>query len=369
MQVLLSDASGLTSRQVATILSRQGHTVHVLSTSAIPLTRFTRHVHKVHRMPPLGPDPYLWLEGALKLLHAYTFDVFLCTQEQVAIISAEAELVGDIGIHFAVPDFGGLKKVMDKISAYETLKLAGLPQPESLAVKSGKELCACSHLIPAYIKTPIGTASAGVQFVSTNADLQSAARRHSNIGSFDEKGQLLVQRAVQGPLLMVSAVFSHGHLVAWHACLRVEEGMGGGASKKSSLPLPIIGEHLAKLVGILNWHGALSMDGILRDSNVLYIDVNPRIVEPMNALNSGVDLVDSLLRVSMSGTESIPKAIPAGIMGVDTHQFLLAILKAGMTGRMAVTREVCQAVLGQGPYNGSVEELTPLNGDILSFIQ
>jgi hypothetical protein len=110
------------------------------------------------------------------------------------------------------------------------------------------------------------------------------------------------------------------------------------------------------------------MDGILRDSDVFYIDVNPRIVEPMNALNSGVDLVDSLLRVSMSGTESIPEALPAGIIGVDTHQFLLAILKAGRSGRMAITREVCQAVLGQGPYNGSAEELTPLDGDILSFI-
>jgi len=368
MQILLSDASSLTSRQVATILSRQGHTVHVLSTSAIPLTRFTRHVYKVHRVPPFGPDPYLWLGGALQVLRNYTFDFLLCTQEQVAIISAEAESIRDLGVRFAVPDFNGLKKVMDKISAYDTLSAAGLQQPESIVVKSVADLYACSYLLPAYIKTPIGTASSGVQFIATDIDLRSVAKRYGDVGSFDGNGQLLVQKAVQGPLLMISGVFSHGHLVAWHACLRVKEGMGGGASKKSSLPLPEIGEHLAKLGGFLKWHGAISMDGILKDNEVIYIDVNPRIVEPVNALNSGVDLVDTLLRVSATGTDSAPEALPAGKVGIKTHQLVLAILKAGIDGRMAVAKEVYLAILGQDSYQGSVEELTPCQGDILSFI-
>lgn len=202
-------------------------------------------------MPPFGPNPYLWLEGTLQILRRYTFDVLLCTQEQVAIISAEADRIRNLGVSFAVPEFGSLKKVMDKISAYDTLTMAGLQQPESVVVKNTADLCACSYLLRAYIKTPIGTASVGVQFVATNADLHHATRRYGDIGSFDGNGRLLVQRAVQGQLLMISAVFSHGHLIAWHACLRVKEGMGGGASKKSSLPLPEIGEHLAKLGSFL----------------------------------------------------------------------------------------------------------------------
>jgi hypothetical protein len=284
------------------------------------------------------------------------------------MVSAEAQRIRNLGVCFAVPDFDGLKRVMDKISAYNTLAAAGLQQPESIVVNTVADICACSYILPAYIKTPIGTASAGVQFVATDADLQSVARKHGDVGSFDVNGQLLVQRAVQGPLVMISAVFSHGCLIAWHACLRVKEGMGGGASKKSSLPLPKIGDHLAKFGGFLEWHGAISMDGILRDGEVFYIDINPRIVEPMNALNSGVDLVDALLRVSASGTNSIPEAVPVGRMGVDTHQLLLAILKAGTNGRIAVVREVCQAVLGQGSYEGSIEELTPFQGDIFSPI-
>lgn len=110
------------------------------------------------------------------------------------------------------------------------------------------------------------------------------------------------------------------------------------------------------------------MDGILKNGDVFYIDVNPRIVEPMSALNSGVDLVDALLRVSASDMESCPEALPAGRIGADTHQLLLAMLKAGANGRMAVVREVYRTILGQESYMNSVEELTPFKGDILSFI-
>jgi hypothetical protein len=74
--------------------------------------------------------------------------------------------------------------------------VAGLQQTECVFVKSVADIRACPCLLPAYIKTPIGTASVGVQFAATDANLQNAERRHVHIGSFDGKGQLLVHRAV-----------------------------------------------------------------------------------------------------------------------------------------------------------------------------
>jgi hypothetical protein len=44
MRVLLSEGSGLTSRQVAGRLGALGHEVEILSSSKICLTRFTRYV-------------------------------------------------------------------------------------------------------------------------------------------------------------------------------------------------------------------------------------------------------------------------------------------------------------------------------------
>lgn len=65
MLILLSDGAGLTARQCATVLARAGHRVEALSPAGLHLCRMTRHVRRVHDVPPLGRDPFGWLEAAL----------------------------------------------------------------------------------------------------------------------------------------------------------------------------------------------------------------------------------------------------------------------------------------------------------------
>ena len=166
---------------------------------------------------------------------------------------------------------------------------------------------------------------------------------------------------------MVQAVADRGRLVAHHACLRLHEGVGGGASLKESVILPGLAEMLARLVGGLDWHGALSMDMIIADSGAVVIDVNPRLVEPANASAAGVDLVAAMLDVA-GGTPSRQR--PAGKAGVRTRQTLLAILGAAeQQGRRgAVLGEAFQATFARGEYAGSVEELTPVAGDPIAMV-
>jgi hypothetical protein len=162
---------------------------------------------------------------------------------------------------------------------------------------------------------------------------------------------------------MVQAVFAHGEMVAAHANLRAREGARGGASHKRSLdhPATVVG-HLESLGRSLRWHGALSADAILTDGGPVFIDVNPRLVEPGNAWRSGVDLVGALVDVARGG---VPDAQLPGRPGVATHQLLLAVLGAGAQGRgrRGVAAEIWAALTRSGPYRGSVEELTPVRGD------
>jgi hypothetical protein len=368
MKILLSDASGLTSRQIATILGRKGHVVHVLSPAGLTLTKFTRWVNKVHSVPSFGADPYVWFETALSIMKKDKFDLLLCTQEQVAIISEEKAQIEKLGVKIAVPEFNSLKRVLDKISAAETLRELSLPQPESTVISPlNNDLGNCANLLPAFLKTPIGTGSMGVQHVSTMTEVLSAMTKFEGLMGEEFARPLLIQRQIQGSLLMVSAIFSHGNLMAWHACVRVYEGLNGGASKKVSLPLPIIEEHLQTLGKGLNWHGALSLDAILLDGKPQYIDINPRIVEPMNALLSGVDLVDALIEVSI-GTERIAEVPKHGMEGVGTHQLVVALLQASKEGRLVLLVEIFKAMMRFDQYAGSVEELTPLRGDPWSFL-
>jgi len=353
MLVLLSDGAGLTSRQCATLLSRAGHRVEALAPDPLCLCRLTRHVRKVHRVPGLGPDPLGWLEAALDVADRRHADILLPVQEQIAVMSLARERIAAAGLLTAVPDFAALRQVQDKVAAFRTLARLGLPQPRASVVTSRDELERTDEL-PAFVKTPVGTASAGVRRVTTRAEL----RRHA--AELDCRNGMLIQQPAIGPLIMIQSVFASGELVAFHACERVREGAGGGASHKRGVSLPEVRAHTDALGTALNWHGALSADVILTAEGPQFIDINPRLVEPVNAFVSGVDLTGALVEVARSGTGT-PQT--PGNPGVRTHQALLAILGvAARSGRRRdILRELLHAVTRSGHYRHSTEELTPVH--------
>ena len=364
MRILLSDGASLAGRQSATVLSRAGHQVEALCATGLSLARMTRHVRRVHRVPGVGADPFGWLDAALDIAGRRHAEVLLPVQEQVAVMSLARERIEAAGLLTAVPDFGALARVQDKVSAFATLAEAGLPQPSGLIAASRAELEAAGEL-PAFVKMPIGTASAGVARVRTQAELRELAAKYEREGIFGAGG-VLVQQPADGPLVMVQSVFCRGELVAFHACQRVREGSSGGASHKLSLDLPEAREHLAALGATLGWHGALSADVIAGRAGVVFIDINPRLVEPVNAQASGVDLVGALVEVARAGAA---RPQPPGRAGVRTHQLLLAVLGAAQySGRLQIARELGNALTRRGDYRDSREELTPGGGDLLAAL-
>ena len=124
---------------------------------------------------------------------------------------------------------------------------------------------------------------------------------------------------------------------------------------------------LDRMVSSLEWHGGLSMDMILTDGGPMIIDVNPRLVEPVNAFFSGVELVGAMLNLAVSDKTH---AQPISRAGVRSHQSLLSILGAAeQTGsRRAVLREAIDAFFLRGAYLGSKEELTPIAGDPIAVV-
>ncbi len=292
------------------------------------LCRFTRHVRRVHRVPSYGADPLGWLDAALAVYRAGGFDVLFPTQEQVAVLSHSAGRLAAGGVRTAVPPFEALRALQDKVSAAATLGALGIPQPQTAFLRTAEELRQWGTF-PVFIKTPIGTATAAVRRVDSAAALRTAAGELAD--AVFAGGGVIAQLPADGPLAMVQAVFAHGELVAAHANLRVREGARGGASHKRSLADPAaVVSHLDALGRSLGWHGGLSADAILTGDGPVFIDVNPRLVEPGNAWRSGVDLVGPLLEIACGGT---PKEQPPGRPGVATHQLLLAALGAGADGR------------------------------------
>ena len=358
MRILLSEGSGLTSRQVAGQLAALGHEVEILTSSKLCLTRFTRHVRAAHDVPRFGIDPFGWLAAAERIARERKADLLFPTHEQVTVLSA---LQDRLTLATIVPPFAGLVRVQDKISAFRTLGDLSAPQPRTVVISSADDLRGIVTY-PVFVKHPVSTASSGVRRAA-NALQLSAAARDFGLG----RTELIVQSQAQGPLAMVQAVADRGRLVAHHACLRLREGVGGGASLKESVVLRGLADILARLVSRLDWHGGLSMDVIVTDDGPLIIDVNPRLVEPANALASGVDLVAAMLDVA---SDAPTQQRPTGQAGIRTHQTLLAILGAAEQGRTrrAILREAVLAVCARGAYARSGEELTPIAGDPLAAI-
>ena len=351
MKVLLSDGSGLTARQCATRVAAIGHVVEALSPDPLCLCRFTRHVTRLHRVPPYGPDPLGWLDSALHVYRSGGFDLLLPTQEQVAVLSWAKDQLDAAGVVTVVPPFAALRALQDKISAAATLRRLGIPQPESAPGSADWER------FPAFVKEPIGTASGAVRRVANRAEMERAVAGKT----------VLVQAAVDGPLAMCQSVFDTGLLVAFHANERTAEGASGGASHKRSICLPEARRCFEVLGRDLEWHGALSADVILGEDGPAFIDVNPRLVEPQNAYLSGVDLVGAMIELAAGGHPSIQSEAKAG---VESHQLLLAVLGAAQhgRGRRGVVSELVHAASRSHDYLRSTEELTPLDHDMESIV-
>lgn len=363
MRILLSEASSPTSRQVAGRLGELGHEVEVLSSTPLCIGRFTRHVRAVHRVPRFGTDPLAWCDAAVRIAQERQVDMLFPTQEQVTVLS---ERQHRLGVATVVPDFASLARVQDKVTATRTLAALGILQPETLVLSDVRELSRVTAY-PAFVKRPVSSASRGVRRVINAGELGDAVRAFG-LGLGGLGGNVLVvQTEVRGRVIAAQAIADRGRLIAHHATLRLREGAGGSAALKQSVTPDGLQDLLTHLVGELAWHGPLALDVIERGGDLYVIDVNPRLVEPVNALDAGVDLIGAMLELGQGGA---PREQPAGLPGMRTHQALMAILGAALNERSrgAVLREAIAAFTAKGPYTGSHEELTPLSGDPLAAI-
>jgi predicted ATP-grasp superfamily ATP-dependent carboligase len=364
LRVLLSEGSSTSAREAITVLGLAGHIVEICDPSPHCLGRFSRFVRKFHRCPGLRDDPAGYLAFVEKLLAERRFDVLLPTHEQGFLFARVQErLAAQAGL--ALPSFESYRTAHSKSGFSRLLNELRLPQPATRIVTSPSELREAVRF-PCIVKTSIGTASRGVWFVRDDSRLTQALQ---DLGANDAfAGEVLVQEMVAGATEKAQAVFSRGKLLGFHAYRQIAAGAGGGEAIKQSVRRPGLRTDVAIIGERLGWHGALSVDIIMPEQGShLFIDCNPRLVEPMSAYLAGLDLVDLLLRVSQGET---PAPAPDSVEGVRTHLAIQAML--GCAARDTTRREIFRECVGvaarRGPYAGSAEELTPLHRDWISAV-
>jgi hypothetical protein len=364
MRILLSEGASTSAREAITALSLGGHEVEVCDPDPHCLARFSSLVARVHRCPGLGADPAGYLVFVLRLLETDRYDVLLPIHEQGFLF---AKAVVEIRPHTAValPSFESYARLHNKATFSGLLDELGLPQPPTRLVSDRDELSRIDRF-PLVLKAAIGTASRGAWIVRGETELRSALDELEAIGGYDDA--VLVQDFASGALEHAQAVFAQGEMAGFHAWRQVTRGAGGGDAIKESVTRPAVRGHLAAIGERLRWHGAFTVDYILDDQDrPLYIDGNPRLVEPMGAKLAGVDLMDILLRVSRG---EAPKLEVEGRAGVRSHMAMQALLGHALEGgtRASLIRESLRLLIKRGPYAGSREELTPVRLDRMSAV-
>lgn len=358
MRVLLSEGSSTSAREAVTILGLGGHHVEICDPDPLCLCRFSRFVRRFHRCPGLRDDPLGYLAFVEALVTRERFDALIPIHEQGYVLAAApSRLQARTGL--ALPSFTSYRDALRKSELSRLLVELGLAQPPTQVLDSPRALDPIIAL-PCIIKAPIGTASQRTWRVTRVEELADVRRQLEAQG----EDELVVQVIVDGPIERAQAVFSDGALLAMHAYRQLRTGAGGGDAIKVSVARPGVRADLARLGARLRWHGGLSIDYICEPETErpLYIDCNPRLVEPMNAYVSGLDLLELLLRVSCNlAIGAVGESRP----GVRTHLGMQALLGRAQSGgtRRDLLRELRQLRDASGDYAHGREELTPVHLD------
>jgi predicted ATP-grasp superfamily ATP-dependent carboligase len=356
-KILLSEGSSLSAREAITALGLAGHRVELVSSDSLCLGRFSRFVARVHRAPPSGADPDGYLAAVLDIVKARAIDVLLPVHEQAYLFSAARQKL-PAGLGIALADFDAFEQVQSKASLAELLARLDVPQPATSVVRSANEFANAQNF-PFFVKAAFGTASTGVWKVKDERQRDALLTRFEHDNAFSEG--VLVQAAISGTLERTQAVFDHGRLVACHIYRQMVEGPGGGDVLKLSIVNGQVRGIVEKIGHALHWHGALSFDYIsdAASKTPYFIDANPRLVEPMNAWLSGVDLPGALLQVSLGQTPAVQSDGRAGVL---TRLGLMGLLDAARQRhrRRDVLLEMLRLASGAGRYRGTREELVPL---------
>jgi predicted ATP-grasp superfamily ATP-dependent carboligase len=358
-RILLSEGSSLSSREAITALGLAGHRVELVSSDPWCLGRFSRFVRHVRHAPRPGIDPDGYLAAVIEVVERREIDALIPVHEQAYLFAAARQrLPAALGV--ALAEFDAFEQVQSKAAFSRLLTRLHVPQPATEIVPSADAIA--GRPSPFFVKTAFGTASNGVWRIG------DARHRDNLLRALEQGGDivdgLVIQAEVSGPLERTQAVFDHGRLVANHIYRQVVEGPGGGDVLKISVNRPEVRSLVERIGRALAWHGGLSFDYILeaRTGIPRFFDANPRLVEPMSAWLSGVDLVGALLQISLGNA---PPAQSEGRQGTLTRLGLMGLLDAARQrgGRRDIVRELALLASNSGRYRNALEELTPLRSD------
>ncbi len=370
IHILLSEGSSTNVREIISALGPLGYSLEICDPNPICMGRFSRYIRKVYPCPVSGADPLGYLKCIMRLLKQERYDVLFPANEQAFLFAWARDFLTPLA-GLAVADFSSFNRVQTKSAFMQLLDEIQLPHPMTRLAENWHEIeqVSNSFSMPFYIKTLHGTASTGVWRIERKEDLVKLKTTLAGQNLLNGQTKFLVQAVASGSFEQSHAIFDRGSLLALHCTRRLKEGAQGGAALKVGVNRPVVRNHFEKIGRVLEWHGSLSVDYFWDETRdqPSYIDANPRITEPMNAMVNGVNLADLQVRLSLGETLSPRLSPQAGLKSHSTLQVMLGKTKRGHS-RLGMLEDMLQVVFKRGIYQGSQEGMTPIGRDLPSIL-
>ena len=364
LRILFTEGASLSARQNLYPLGPL-HEIDVIDPDPLCQCRFSSYVRRFTRSPSFSQQPAEFLKFVARLVRERKYDVLLPTHEQVYLLSRFRDaFTPHVGL--ALPDFAVMERMHNKAHFSRVLQELDLPQPETLIVRTRDDLRR-DWKYPFYLKLSHSTAGGGVFRIENCSELENRLDALEKHGLFGGESETLAQQPGRGVLSTVQAVFNQGALIGVHCLQSRRLGVGGMSTIRTSADHTVVREHVARIGKHLHWHGALFIDYFYdpESGQPQYIECNPRIGEPVNAMLSGINLPQLLIQTSL-GQSPAPAAL--GRFGVRTHNLMMVLI--GMAyygqGRAALVRDIRECAAGRGDYANSEDEITRPKDDALS---
>ncbi|HEX4412805.1 MAG TPA: hypothetical protein VH107_04195, partial [Lacipirellulaceae bacterium] len=366
LKILLTDGSSISTREILYDLGPR-HTIDILDSNPLCMSRFSRFVRRWYRCPRFSVDPNGFLRCLGERLAAEKYDVLLPMHDEIFLVARVREALQQ-RVALAVHDFSVIDRLQSKLQFLKICQDLQLPHPETRVVSSERELNEWREF-PSFVKLDYGTAGQTVQLVKNEHEMRAAIAKFRALGVWSDGVPLLVQQPSDGTQSVFRGVYRRGELVSRHISTLVMRGVGGSAVVRESADHPAVVEHMRRFGRELGCHGPLFADYFYDEANQTpsFIEANPRIGDIANDFFSGQRAGQHWVDVAL-GRE--PVVAQSSRTNIRSHSAMLVVMSRALdgAGRRQLFRECVAQATGSGIYEKSEEELTRFHDDWLSAI-
>ena len=356
-------------------LAARGVEVHAGDSSALAMSRFSRHCRSFTRLPDFFQEPDAYVDALCEAMRASEARVLLPCFEDVELVIRHRDRLPE-GTLVALPGLEDWAVAEDKFDYLERVAAAGCPVPETWRVESREQLgeLASELEFPVVVKVRMGNGARGVEIVERAEDLERAFFGIVDTYKLPDHRWPIVQQGLRGKKYKLDGVFDQGRCVGTgtYRILRCKgAGRFGTSTFRVTDEFAELTEYCIRAFEALNWHGMFNTDWICDDEGVpRLIDINGRLSGGVAVPTlAGMDLPWLWYQVAIGAEDIEPLSQETGVRVRWLLGDAIALVEHVLTGKAREALGILQPVPGCRHDDFSWSDPLPLFGEAADYFE